>query len=160
VTALQEELENKSVVLATKATKLTAQTLAKLMRAALRKMKKSKGALKPGRQSMKELSKGGALSSVEITDGNIKAFDPVARKYNVSYSLKKDAASEPPRWLVFFRAKDVDSMTAAFREFSAKMVKREKDKPSIRESMRKNRETIKNAVRDKTKHKHREGPEL
>jgi hypothetical protein len=157
---MQEELENKSVVLATRATKFTVQTLAKLMRAALRKMKESNGAIKPGRQSMKKLSKGGPLSSVEIKDDNIKAFDPVARKYRVSYELKKDASSDPPRWLVFFRANDVDSMTAAFKEFSAKMVKRETDRPSVRESMRKFREVIKNAVRDKTRHKHREGPEL
>jgi hypothetical protein len=157
---LQEDLENKSVALTTKAAKLTAQTLAKLMLAALRKMRESNGKLYEGKQSIKDLAKGGALSSVEIKDENIKAFDPVARKYNISYSLKKDASTDPPRWLAFFRAKDVDSMTAAFTEFTNKMVKREKDRPSTREEMRKSREAIKNAVRDKTRRKHREGPEL
>ena len=157
---MQEELENKSVVLTTKAAKLTEKALAALMRAALRKMKASGEKLEEGKQSLKQLAKGGALSNVEITDDNIKTFDPVARKYNVSYSLKRDAVSEPPRWLVFFRSKDMDSMTAAFKEFTSKMVKREKDKPSTREEMRKSRETIKNAVRDKTRRKHREGPEL
>jgi hypothetical protein len=157
---LQEDLENKSVALTTKAAKITAQILAKLMQAALRKMRASSGKLQEGKQSMKQLAKGGALSNVEITDDNIKAFDPVARKYKISYSLKKDATTDPPRWLVFFRAKDVDSMTAAFKEFSAKMVKHEKDKPSVREDMQKKREKIKNVVRDKTKHKHREGLEL
>ena len=157
---MQEELENKSVVLATKAVKITGQTLAKLMRAALRKMRESGGKIEEGKQSMKQLAKGGSLSSVEITDDNIKAFDPVARKYNVSYSLKRDDASDPPRWLVFFRSKDMDSMTAAFKEFTSKMVKLEKDKPSVREHMKESREAIKNAVRDKTKRKHREGPEL
>ena len=157
---MQEELENRSVVLATKATKITAQTLAKLMQAALRKMRESGGKLKEGRQSLKQLAKGGSLSTVEIKDENIKAFDPVARKYNISYSLKKDASADPPRWLAFFRAKDVDAMTAAFTEFTNKMVKREKDRPSTREEMRKSREAIKHAVRDKTRRKHREGPEL
>ena len=157
---MQEELENKSVVLTTKAAKLTGKALAALMRAALRKMKASGEKLEEGKQSLKQLAKGGALSNVEITDDNIKAFDPVARKYNVSYSLKRDAVSEPPRWLVFFRSKDMDSMTAAFKEFTSKMVKREKDKPSARDEMRKSREAIKNAVRDKTRRKHREGPEL
>ena len=157
---MQEDIENKSVVLATKATKLTAQGLAKLMQAALRKIKESKGKLKDGKQSLKQLSKGGSLSNVEVTDGNIKAFDPVARKYNISYSLKRDDASNPPRWLVFFRAKDMDAMTAAFKAFSVKVVTRETDKPSVREIMQKSREAIKNVVRDKTRHKHREGPEL
>ena len=157
---MQEELENKSVVLTTKAAKITAQTLAKLMQAALRKMRESSGKLEEGKQSIKQLSKGGSLSTVEVKDENIKAFDPVARKYNISYSLKKDASVDPPKWLVFFRAKDMDAMTAAFKEFMAKTVKLEKDKPSTREEMRKSREAIKNAVRDKTRHKKREGLEL
>ena len=157
---MQEELENKSVALTTKAAKITGKVLAKLMLAALKKMKESHDKPAEGKQSMKQLAKGGALSSVDITDDNIKAFDPVARKYNISYSLKKDASTDPPRWVVFFRAKDVDAMTAAFTEFSNKMVKREKDKPSTRDAMRDFREKIANVVRDKTKHKHREGLEL
>jgi hypothetical protein len=159
---MQEEIENKSVVLATNTTKMTGRTLAKLMQSALRKMQEARNKPKQGKQSMKELAKGGALSNVEIKDDNIKAFDPIARKYNISYSLKKDISSEPARWLVFFRSKDVDSMTAAFKEFSAKMVKREKDKPSVRDSMHKHREVVKNKVRDRTKQKQksRGEPEL
>lgn len=156
---MQEELEQKSVVLATNATKLTGRMLAKLMSAALRKMKQSRDTPKEGKQSIKQLAKGGPLANVEVTDGNIKAFEPVARKYGVSYTLKKDAAVDPPRWYIFFRAKDMDAMTSAFKEFSEKAIKREKDKPSIRVAMQKFRDVVKNAVRDKIKHKHREGPE-
>jgi hypothetical protein len=157
---LQEDIQNRSVALTTKASKLTAQGLAKLMRAALRKMRQSRDAPTEGKQSVRELSKGGALQSIEITDGNIKAFEPYARKYGVSYALQKDASSEPPKWLVFFKAKDTDALTAAFKEFSAKVLSKEKAKPSVKDSMRKFREVLRNAVRDKTKHKHREGPEL
>jgi hypothetical protein len=157
---LQEDIERNSIVLTKQAAKLTAQTLAKLMRAALRKMKQKNGELKPGRQSFKQLSKGGSLASIPITDDNIKAFDPVARKYGVSYDLKQDASVDPPRWLIFFRARDTDAMTAAFKEFDTKMVKRATDKPSTRGVMRNLAEAAKNTVRDKTRHKHREGPEL
>jgi hypothetical protein len=159
---LQEELENRSVVLTTKAAKLTAQVLAKLMQAALRKMKENSGKAsnKPGRMSFKELSKGGTLSSAPITEDNIKAFEPVARKYGISYDLKQDVSTEPPRWLIFFRSKDATAMEAAFAEFNKQQIKRATDRPSTREDMHKRRENIKNAVRDKTKHKHREGPEL
>jgi hypothetical protein len=139
---------------------MTARTLAKLMQAALHKMKQSRDTLKPGRQSLKQLAKGGALSSVEITDNNIKAFDPVARKYQISYDLQRDKSSDPSRWVVLFRARDADAMTAAFKDFSAKVVKRESDRPSVRESMRKFKDLIKNAVRSIKKQKHREGPEL
>ena len=36
---------------------------------------------------------------------------------------KKDVSVEPPSYLVFFKGRDVDVMTAAFKEFSAKTVK-------------------------------------
>jgi hypothetical protein len=156
---MQEDVENRSVALTTRTAKLTAQTLARLMRAALRRMRESDGALEPGRQSLKQLAKGGSLSSVEITEGNIKSFEPVARKYGVSYDLKRDGSSDPPRWTVFFRAKDADAMTAAFKEFSAKMVKNKDGRRSVRDDMQKYGEIIANAVRDKTKHRRRKDPE-
>ena len=157
---MQEDIENRSVALCTNAAKMTARTLADLMRVVIHKMNETHNKPVEGKQSMKHLSKGGSLSSVEITNDNIKAFDPIARKYNISYSLKKDTASEPPRWVIFFRAKDADSMTAAFKEFTAKMVKRGVDKPSVHETMQKFREVVKNVFRDITKHKHRGGREL
>jgi predicted DNA-binding helix-hairpin-helix protein len=53
-------------------------------------------------------------------------------------------------------------MTAAFEEFSNKVLNREKekDKPSVRETMKDFREKIAHAAKDITKHKHRGGPEL
>lgn len=139
---------------------MTEQVLAKAMLAVLRKWKQSRDAPKEGKQSIKQLSKGGTLSNIEITEGNIKNFDPVARKYGISYALQKDSASEPPRWMVFFRAKDVDAITAAFKEYSKKAVKRATDKPSALDAMRNFREKMKNAIKDRIRVKHREGPEL
>jgi hypothetical protein len=156
---MQEDLENKSVALSIKTAKLTGKGLAKAMQLAYRQMKKARD--KPGEMSFKQLSKGGSLSNIEITDENIKAFDPVARKYGIHYTLQKDKSSEPPLWTVYFRAKEVDSMTAAFKEFSDSVLNtKEKDRPSVRETMRNFREVIKNAVKDITRNKHREGPEL
>ena len=111
--------------------------------------------------SFKQLSKGGALSEVDVKNSNIKAFDPVARKYGIRYSLQKDASSEPPMWRVYFRAKDADSMTAAFKEFSDSILNvKDKDRPSVKETMREMREKVANAVRDITKKLTRGGPEL
>lgn len=155
---MQEDIDQKSIVLVTKGTKITAKVLAKAMTAALRQIKKTRD--KPGKQSFKQLSKGGSLESIPISDGNIKAFDPIARKYGVRYKLVKDASEDPPKWMAFFRAKDVDVMTAAFKEFSYKTLNREAEKPSVRETMAKLREIIKHAVIDRTSHKERSGPEL
>ena len=155
---MQEDIEQKSVVFITKGTKITARLLAKAMGAGLRQIKKKRDA--PGKQSMKQLSQGGSLESIPISDKNIRAFDPIARKYGVRYKLFRDNSERPPKWMVFFRAKDANAMTAAFKEFTHKTLKRESDRPSVRETMAKFREILKNAVIDRTKHKERGGPEL
>jgi len=160
VTNIQEDIENKSVALCIKTAKLTEQILAKALIALVNKINHARNAPKEGRQSIKRLSKGGTLSNVEITNDNIKGFEPVARKYGIGYALQKDSATDPPRWMVLFKAKDADTMTAAFKEFSAKTLKRQADRPSVLETMRSFREKMKDVVRDKVKVKHREGPEL
>jgi hypothetical protein len=157
---IQEEFSNKSIALSFQCAKATSQALAKAMLDALRKMKQIRDAPKQGKQSVKQLAKGGTISNVEITEKNIKAFDPVARKYRISYALQKDSSCDPPNWMVYFRAKDSECIKAAFKEFSNITLKRDKDKPSTRATMRKEREKIKHTVRDRTKHKKREGLEL
>ncbi len=155
---MQEDIEHKSAVLIMRGTKITGRMLAKAMSAALRRMKSKRDA--PGKQSFKQLAKGGQLESIPITDENIRAFDPIARKYGVRYKLVRDNSEDPPKWLVFFRAKDADAMTAAFKEFTHKTLARESEKPSVREAMARFRDIIKHAVIDRTKHKERSGPEL
>ena len=96
------------------------------------------------------------VSSMEITDANIKAFEPIAKKYGLDYSLKKVKGEEPPRYLVFFKGRDVDVMTEAFKEFAAKKLTREK-KPSIRKALAAFKEKAKkmNQNREKVKNKDR-----
>ena len=82
---------------------------------------------------------------------NIKAFESTAKKYNIDFSLKK-VKGEQTRYLVFFKGRDADVMTAAFQEFSAKKLNREK-KPSIRKALAAAKDKAKqlNAARDKVK---------
>ena len=155
---IQEDIESKTVALTVKAVKLTAEVLAKATQAAYNQMQKARDA--PGKMSFKQLSKGGTLSEVDITHDNIKAFDPIARKYGIRYSLQKDETSDPTLWRVYFRAKDADSMTAAFKEFSAQVLNREADKPSVREQLKSLGEKVKNAVRELTRNLSRGGLDL
>ena len=85
---------------------------------------------KRGKQSIKSLQQSGAqLTNIVVTDNNIKSFDRVARKYGIDYSLK-----------------DVDVMTAAFKEYTGVSLKKEQ-----RQSIRKKLEQAKERVA-----KHRE----
>jgi len=149
---LQDEVNEKTIALYIKTGKLTAQTLQKAMKAILSKGKKQLSKPPQGKQSLKQLMKQNAgVSNIEITDSNIKAFESTAKKYNIDFSLKK-VKGEQTRYLVFFKGRDADVMTAAFQEFSAKKLNREK-KPSIRKALAAAKDKAKqlNAARDKVK---------
>ena len=149
---MQDEVNEKTIALYIKTGKLTAQTLQKAMKAILSKGKKQLAKPPQGKQSLKQLMKQNAgVSNIEITEGNIKAFESTAKKYNIDFSLKK-VKGEQTRYLVFFKGRDADVMTAAFQEFSAKKLNREK-KPSIRKALAAAKDKAKqlNAAPDKVK---------
>ena len=158
---MQEEVENRTLTLVVSGTKFTGR----LFKAAISKymahrrekrLEKQRSRDSPvtpkGKQTVKQLigqNQGG--SNIEITDSNIKAFESTAKKYNIDFSLKK-VKGEQTRYLVFFKGRDADVMTAAFQEFSAKKLNREK-KPSIRKALAAAKDKAKqlNAARDKVK---------
>lgn len=157
---MQEQINEKTVALSIKTAKLTAEVLQKAIRKMLSAKSKAPKIYK-GKQTLKHLMKQNTgVSSMEITDANIKAFEPIAKKYGLDYSLKKVKGEEPPRYLVFFKGRDVDVMTEAFKEFAAKQLNREK-KPSIRKALAAFKEKAKqmNQNREKVKNKDR-GREL
>ena len=157
---MQEETNEKTIALYIKTGKLTAQQLQKAMKALLAQMKKQhdKQKIPHGKQTLKQLMKQNAgVSNIEITDQNIKAIDPIARKSGLDYNVKKIENGKPPTYLVSFKGKDIDVMTEAFREFTAKKLGRDK-KPSIRKllSTLKDKAAALNAQKDKVKKKDRE----
>ena len=154
---MQDEVNEKVVALSIKGSKLTAEMLQKAMKEVLSQVKKEvdKQAIPHGKQSLRQLMKQGAgVSNIEITDGNIKAFENTAKKYGIDYALKKDATETPPRYLVFFKGRDADVLTAAFKEFSARKLTQEQ-RPSIRKVLAAFRDKAKqlNASRQKVKNK-------
>ena len=131
-----------------KASKLTARGLAYVVRAVGRKIAKAHRAKQTphGKQTVKKLmAHGTSTNSLELS-GDTKLFDRVARKYGIDYSLKKAEKEGKTEYLVFFKAKDVDVMTAAFKEYTGVSLKKEQ-----RQSIRKKLEQAKERVA-----KHRE----
>ena len=151
---MQEETNEKTIALYIKTGKLTAQQLQKAMKALLAQMKKQHDRQKipHGKQTLKQLMKQNAgVSNIEITKDNIKAFESTAKKYGIDFALKKDSTETPPRYLVFFKGRDADVLTAAFREFSKKQLDKER-KPSVRRDLaEKKAEAAQTAKRDKVK---------
>ena len=152
---MQEEVNEKVIALSIKTGKLSAEVLQKSMKFFLSQANKRQ--MPHGKQTLKQLMKQNAgVSNIEITKDNIKAFESTAKKYGIDFALKKDATESPPRYLVFFKARDADALTAAFKEFSAKKLSREQ-KPSIRKALAAFRDKAKqlNANREKVKNKER-----
>lgn len=143
---MQDEVREKSVAFVIRVGKTGGKLTASMLKYAIEQyFEQQRNPRAPhGKQSVKSLVRQGAgVQNIEITDKNIRSFQSVARKYGVDYALKKDTSSQPPRYLVFFKARDTDALTAAFREFSGKQLKRSK-KPSILVQLKKFQEQIVN----------------
>lgn len=155
---MQEEIDRKVIALSVSSAKMTGRILAAAVREYLRHKQNKHPTIPKGRQSIKQLvESGAALSNIEITEKNIRSFEPVAKKYGLDYALKKDISTTPPRYLVFFKGKDADVITMAFREYSEKILK-QKEKPSIRKLLVNLKERAKqqNRQREKIKEKDRD----
>lgn len=160
---MQEEITQKTLALCVEASKMTAQLLQQAIKKVLADMEKHKKnpQLRHGKQTLRQLMKHNTgVSNIEITDQNIRAFSATAKKYGIDFALKKDTSGEIPRYLVFFKGRDADVITAAFREFSAKNLEKEK-KPSIRKELEQAKQQSKaqHRQREKVKTKDR-GVEL
>ena len=158
---MQEEVENKTVALAINTTKLTVRELRAAILKYLESQKnKAKSRDSPdiphGKQSVKSLAKQNqGMTSIEITDQNIKSFERVARKYGVDFAGQKDKSVIPPKYIVFFKGRDADAITSDITEFTAKTIKKAA-RPSVLTQLKKFTELVKNTISDRIKNKEKE----
>ena len=133
---MQEEITGRTVTLIVNGSKMTEQVFEKAVKKFLEEIQKSKQPkIYRGRQTLKQLAgQNAGLSNIEISNKNIRAFTSVAKKYHVDFALKKDTAAEQPRYLVFFKSRDADAITAAFQKFASRRMGRE-EQSSIRERL-------------------------
>jgi hypothetical protein len=153
---LHEEVNQKTIALTVKTAKLTASVLKNALEKFLQSQKNKDNKHYKGKQSVKHLvGQNAGVSNIEITDGNIKSFEKIAKKYSVDFAVKKDKTETPPKYIVFFKGRDVDVLTQAFKEYVHKEMKL-KEKPSIKKQLNEYREIIKNnLMKDKVKKKDR-----
>ena len=147
------------MALAINGTKLTGR----VFKAAIAKYLAHRGAVKAqkdviphGKQTVKQLvGQNQGVSNVELTDPSIRAFERIARKYGVDYAVKKDRSSSPPKYLIFFKGRDADALTAAFTEYTGKKVRKaeKSERPSVLAKLSQFKELVKHAVVDRNKRK-------
>ena len=165
---MQEEVENRTVNLAITTTKLSFSTLYtafmkyKRYRADKKVTKAQKKAQQEkaksevhGKQTVKELvGQNQGVSNMEIAKTDLKGFEKVTRKYGVDYAIRKDPSQDPPRYVVFFKARDADALTAAFKEYSAQSMRKEK-RPSVLKQLHKFKALVA-SIPDKVRNKDKE----
>ena len=164
---ISDQMSEKTVALIIQSVKFDAKMLGKAFEKLskggdnlAKKISTPKDMTNKGKQTVKQLVRQGqGVSNIEITNKNIKSFESVARKYGVDFAVKKDKTETPPKWLVFFKGKDADALTAAFKEFTAKVAK-QKSKPSLFELLDNMDKKVKSQVIDKEKNKSKGGHEL
>jgi hypothetical protein len=140
---MQEEVESRTVNLAISTTKLSMRMIvqAGMMYLRHRKLVKDlkKDEVPSGKQSVQDLiGQKQGVSSIDIAKTDLRGFEGVARKYGVDYAIRKDASVDPPKYLVFFKAKALNkekrpsvlkqlrTIAAKITELPGKVVNRDK----------------------------------
>ena len=159
---VQEEVESRTVNLCVSTTRLTLRSLITAMRLYQRHtqnarykaaQKNTKGV--QGKVAVKDLLRqGDGVQSVPVADTGLKEFERIANKYGVTFSVIKDKNEIPPRYLVFFKAKDQDAITHVLKECHARQLNRTQ-KPSILQRLNKLKEAAKE-IAGKVRHKEQE----
>ncbi len=154
---MNEEVSQKTVQFAVNTGKVTGRVLWRCLKAYLRHRQNKKLTAGKGKQTVKQLIKQGqGASSMEVSGESIRTFKRIANKYGVDFAIVKDKTADPPRFTCFFKAKDMDAITAVVKEYSAKVVKLQgKPKPSLLKELKKVKDEIAKAPR-KIKEKFKE----
>ena len=157
---MQEEVESRTVTLMVNGTKFTGRVLKDAITKYMahqkeKKLQKSRDSpVKPcGKQTVKELiGQNQGVSNIEVNDPDIRKFERIARKYGVDYAVKKDRSTHPPKYLIFFKARDADALTAAFSEYTAKKL-RKQERPSVLKQLAKFKELVKGVMPERNRKK-------
>ena len=147
---MQEEIENRTVNLAISTTRLSFRTLISAGRAYMNHRYRVNAAKKhgkeersEGKQSIQELiGQNQGVSSVDISHTDIRGFEKYARKYGVDYAIRKDASVQPPKYMVFFKARDADALTGALKEYTNEALNHRNRRKSVLKELKKYKELV------------------
>lgn len=144
---MQEEIENRTVNLAISTTKLSGRLVMnaglKAVSTIEKKMKEKTSGEINGKQTLKQLiGQKQGVTNIDIDQTDLKGFEKYARKYGVDYAITKDKTASTAKYLVFFKAKDGDAMTAAFNEYTAEVLNGRK-RPSVLQKLHMYMEKVK-----------------
>lgn len=105
-----------------------------------------------GKITLKELNKQKLqLRDIPLSSKDLKGMERQLKKHGVDYAIKKDL-SKDDSYKVFFKAKDIDSIELALKNYTAKRFSEER-KPSFKETVLKYKEKSKEINKNVEKNK-------
>ena len=139
---MQEESTQRTIALVVRTAKLTEEILKRMIMAYINDLAYEDVPEKHGKMSVRDLmGKDQGANTMDINNGNIRDFDRVAAKYNIDYAIKKDKSESPPKYVVFFKGRDADVISAAFKDFLNLEEKKSK-RPSLRQKLQRFRSIV------------------
>ncbi len=167
---MQEETTQKTIALVFRASSFTARHFEAVLREAKRDMErhdtkvqnqrnmnrqlkaagKAKNAtVKHGKMKVSDLiGQGQGASTIQIPD-DIRMFQRIAQRHNVDFAIKKDKTVEPPKYTVFFKARDNDVITDCFKDYLSRQEKARNHQPfkKVIENFRERAEQINRSLK-------------
>ena len=141
---MQEEVENRTVNLVICTGKLTTRAIMAGIRKYLQHREKVKARKAAehgqphGKQTVKQLlAQNQGATTQEYDKSGIRDFERLAKKYGVDFAVRKDKSVDPPRYLVFVRAKDADVLDAINQEHIARHMNGKDKRPSVLQQLAK-----------------------
>ena len=163
---MNDEINEKTINLAVRIGKLTADEIKKALEKVLADLAAKKESpaktpekpkdpeLKHGKQTLKQLQKhNDGLSSIELKDPELRRLYRHMKKNNIDFAAVRDGKG---KYTLFFKGKDADVMTHAFKRYTEKVVSRA-EKKSIKLELKEAKAAAKalDAGRGKEKNKNR-----
>ncbi len=173
---MQEEATQKTIALVFRATSFTAKHFEAVLREAKRDLEHQQNkaqtrraqsrASRPrrpreqrprqrhGQMTVSQLvGQGQGASTMTIPD-DIQAFERIARRYNVDFAIQRDRSVQPPKYTVFFKAKDTDVLKECFKDYLAHQDRR-RDRTPFKERLKNMKEKVKDMAQAVEKKLHR-----
>lgn len=100
----------------------------------------------PGKEmSVKELlNKDSGAQSIDVAELGIGDFRKIAKRYGMDFAVVKTKYEQPPKYTVFFRARDADTVERVMNEYAAKQLSKSKCKtrPSLLKALKKLKDIV------------------
>ena len=130
---MQDEINEKTVNLAVRISKIAAAEIKKALEKLIAQLEQGKTKtpdvpkdpaepeLNKGKQTLRQLQKHNeGLSSIELKDPELRRLHRAMKKDNIDFAVVKDGKG---KYTMFFKGKNADEMTHAFKRYTEKIVK-------------------------------------